>query len=62
MIIIELDGSQHLENTKQDQERTDFLRSKGFRVLRFWNNEVSNNINGVLITIEETLNGDYDNA
>ena len=37
-LIIELDGSQHLEQEEYDKERTAFLESKGYRVLRFWNN------------------------
>ena len=40
-LIIELDGSQHLEQEEYDLERTAFLESKGCRVLRFWNNEVA---------------------
>lgn len=44
-LIIEADGSQHDE--KSDQERTNFLRNRGFTVLRFWNNEVLTNIEAV---------------
>jgi len=54
-LIIELDGSQHLDQEEQDKERTSFLASKGYRVLRFWNNEVSNNIDGVMIAIEQAI-------
>jgi very-short-patch-repair endonuclease len=54
-LIIELDGSQHLEQTEYDAERTRFLESKGYKVIRFWNNEVSNNMDGVLNVIWETL-------
>jgi very-short-patch-repair endonuclease len=52
-IIIELDGSQHAENIN-DIERTKFLEKEGYKVLRFWNNEVSNSLNSVmeLIAIE----------
>ncbi|MDH4562471.1 endonuclease domain-containing protein [Pseudomonas sp. BN411] len=39
MLIVELDGGQHLESDR-DQARDDWLRSKGFRVLRFWNHDV----------------------
>jgi len=39
-IIIELDGGQHSEESGNDQERDEWLRSQGFRVLRFWNNDV----------------------
>ena len=47
-LIIELDGSQHAENLHYDQHRDTCLRKNGFTVLRFWNNEVFENIDGVL--------------
>jgi len=40
-LIIELDGSQHLEQQEYDEERSVFLKSKGFAFLRFWNNDVT---------------------
>ena len=55
-LIVELDGSQHLEQEEYDMERTAFLESKGYRVLRFWNNDVMNNIDSVLNVIWDTLN------
>ena len=54
-LIIELDGSQHLEQTEYDAERTQFLQSKGYKILRFWNNNVSNNMDTVLCVIWEAL-------
>jgi very-short-patch-repair endonuclease len=54
-LIIELDGNQHLEQEAYDAERTMFLESKGYRVLRFWNNEVLNDIEGVLGAIDLAL-------
>ena len=54
-LIIELDGSQHLEQEDYDTERTAFLESKGYRVLRFWNNDVMNDIQGVLRAIDLVL-------
>ena len=54
-IIVELDGGQHCEN-QQDTERTEILKSKGFHVLRFWNNEVLYNIGGVLAEIMNIVN------
>jgi lysyl-tRNA synthetase class 2 len=39
-VIVELDGSQHMEREQQDQQRTERLQASGFRVLRFWNNDV----------------------
>jgi len=55
-LIVELDGSQHLEQEEYDEERTAFLKSKGYRILRFWNNDVINNIDSVLSMIYEALN------
>lgn len=54
-LIIELDGSQHLEQEGYDRERTEFLESKGYRVLRFWNNEVMNDIEGVIRAIMQSM-------
>ena len=56
-IIIELDGSQHLEQSEYDAERTAFFESRGYRVLRFWNNAVINDIDSVLRTIDFALEG-----
>jgi len=39
-LIIELDGGQHLEQQKEDEERTRYLEHIGYRVLRFWNHEL----------------------
>ena len=47
-LVIELDGSQHLDQEEYDTERTAFLESKSCRLLRFWNGEIMNNINGDL--------------
>lgn len=54
-LIIELDGSQHLDQTADDNERTAFLASKGYRVLRFWNNGVLQDLNAVIQIILEAL-------
>jgi very-short-patch-repair endonuclease len=51
-IVIEIDGGQHAVQSKQDAMRTRFLESEGYRVLRFWNNEVLGNIDGVLEVIQ----------
>ena len=50
-LIIELDGSQHLEQEEYDNERTKYLESLGYKVIRFWNNDVTNNIDGVILVI-----------
>lgn len=55
-LIIEVDGGQHAIATAHDAERTRFLQSEGFRVLRFWNNDVLSNTDGVLQRIAEELN------
>ncbi len=54
-LIIELDGSQHLNQHERDGERTAYLDAQGYRVLRFWNNDVMNNIQAVLAAILEAL-------
>ncbi|MCY4365876.1 MAG: endonuclease domain-containing protein [Chloroflexi bacterium] len=46
-LIIEVDGGQHFENKHYDECRTAWLNSVGFRVLRFWNNQVLNEIDSV---------------
>jgi len=53
-LIVEIDGGQHAER-QSDQERDRWLESQGFRVLRFWNNEVLGNVRGVLEVLVEAL-------
>ncbi len=55
MLAIELDGGQHQAQQDYDQARTRCLQQRGFRVLRFWNNEVLQNPEGVLSVIQRTL-------
>jgi very-short-patch-repair endonuclease len=50
-----LDGSQHLEQDEYDRERTAYFESKGYRIIRFWNNDVANNLESVLTVIWDTL-------
>ncbi len=53
-LIIEIDGSQHLNQEEYDTERTVFLQAKGYRVLRFWNSDVINHIEDVIgVVLEE---------
>ena len=54
-IVVELDGSQHAEQFDYDTRRDMFLRSRGFRVLRFWNNDVLVRTEVILETIYEAL-------
>lgn len=57
-LAIELDGGQHAEenNKSQDQIRADYLKSQGIKVMRFWNNDVIQNIGGILDKIKEDCN------
>ncbi len=50
-VIVELDGGQHAEQADSDAQRTAWLNGQGFKVLRFWNNEVLENLAGVLEVI-----------
>ena len=54
-IIIEIDGGQHntQKNILADEERTQYLMSKGYKVIRFWNNEVTGNIDGVYKKLQQ---------
>ena len=54
-VLIELDGGQHAERTAYDKQRDEFLREQGYRLLRFWNNEVFENCFGVLESIYTAL-------
>ena len=54
-LIIEVDGGQHAIRTAADEERTRVLEANGYRVLRFWNNDVLQNIDGVLEEIQRTI-------
>jgi len=56
-LVVEIDGGQHNEGkTKErDEERTAWLKEKGYRVVRFWNNEVLTNLEGVLENMREAL-------
>lgn len=54
-LIVEADGSQHADAVEYDAERTAFLGSQGYRVLRFWNNEITENLEGVILAIMTNL-------
>jgi very-short-patch-repair endonuclease len=55
MPVGEWDGSPHFEQQDDDQERTRCLRAKGYRALRFWNNDALTNIESVLEAAMEAL-------
>ena len=61
-LIIELDGGHHNEDeeARRDRDRQAWLESEGYRVVRFWNSEVSSNLNAVLETIYVELYGSRD--
>ena len=54
-LVIELDGGQHAMEGDYDRNRTTVLEQRGYRVIRFWNNDVLGNVEGVLRVIEEAL-------
>jgi very-short-patch-repair endonuclease len=54
-LAVELDGGQHADDVARDERRTAFLETQGWRVQRFWNNDVMGNIEGVLTVIAEAL-------
>jgi very-short-patch-repair endonuclease len=54
-LVIELDGSQHADAVTYDAARTVFLESEGYTVIRFWNNDVTTYLDGVLTAIARHL-------
>ena len=52
-LIIEVDGGQH--TPERDARRTAYLEGQGFRIIRFWNNDVLQNLDGAWTTIAEAL-------
>ena len=53
-LVIELDGGQHADNLA-DIERTKLIEAHGYRIIRFWNNDVLSNIDGVLTVIHQEI-------
>lgn len=56
-LVIELDGGQHNfhKQIKHDREKGEFFKHRGFKMLRFWNNDLKDNLQGVLSKILEAL-------
>ena len=56
-IIIEIDGGQHNEpaNIEYDKQRTSFLEAKGYKVIRFWNNDIDKSIKAVFLEIDKYI-------
>ena len=54
-VVIEVDGGQHAQEMNHDAERDAWLHAQGFIILRFWNNDVLKNIDGVMEMIVKSL-------
>jgi very-short-patch-repair endonuclease len=50
-LVLEIDGGQHAVELDKDRDRDKWLQAEGYRILRFWNNDVFDNLPGVLETI-----------
>ena len=55
-LVIELDGSQHIDNLDYDKKRTEYLTQNGYKVIRFFDNDITGNIENVLNSIIEIYN------
>ncbi|MFA9201024.1 MAG: endonuclease domain-containing protein [Cypionkella sp.] len=54
-LVVELDGDTHAEVSAYDLARTRFLEAEGYRVVRYWNNEVMANLDGVLAHLANVI-------
>ena len=54
-LIIEMDGSQHLEQEEYDEERTKYLESQGYKVIRFWNHNLMKDIDSAILAIRHAM-------
>ena len=54
-LIIELDGSQHLEQGEYDEERTKYLQALGYKVIRFWNHDLMKDIDSAILAISHAM-------
>ncbi|GMQ90473.1 MAG: hypothetical protein BMS9Abin10_0856 [Gammaproteobacteria bacterium] len=61
-LVVELDGEPHMTRRRRDRQRTEELRKRGFVVIRFWNSQVSADIESVLRTILDKLHEGRDGA
>ncbi len=57
-VVVEADGESHVNQQKEDQIRDEWFRCEGFKVLRFWNSDVLEDIDGVLYVIWKACGGD----
>jgi len=58
-VVVELDGGQHAEQIAADEKPTKVIEQRGYKVIRFWDNEVIGNIEGVLQSIGAALDGPH---
>jgi very-short-patch-repair endonuclease len=61
-LILEIDGGQHAIEKVKDEERSKWLIAEGYSILRFWNNDVLTNLEGVLETIRLNVLSNPDNS
>ena len=54
-LVVEVDGGQHNVEEEKDAKRTRWLEERGYRVVRFWNNDVLSNTDGVVLAVLEAL-------
>ena len=54
-LVIEIDGGQHIREQENESARTKFFKGEGYKVIRFWNNEVLGNLTGVLEKVAQEL-------
>ena len=54
-LVIEVDGATHAESDRADAARTRYIEGRGYRVIRFWNNDVMENVEGVVSEIGRVL-------
>ncbi|NVM22445.1 MAG: endonuclease domain-containing protein [Desulfobacterales bacterium] len=54
-LVVEVDGGEHAKNLEEDVKRSDYLKERGYRILRFWNNEVLAESKSVLSVILTSL-------
>ena len=54
-VIVEVDGGQHADRTEADRVRSQWLEARGYKVVRFWNDEVLGNIEGVMAALSPAL-------
>ncbi|MDQ5953234.1 MAG: hypothetical protein QG551_462 [Patescibacteria group bacterium] len=54
-LVVEVDGSIHMDQEDYDEERSKYLESEGLRVLRFWNNEINKSTESVIMVISDEL-------